>query len=166
MIWSIILTALALIVAKFIYSYILRPYLLVLYYRRQGCYMYFKPGMGIAGFEEEFSQTHNDSLHFSKRVVSKNLKWRAWGGNLGPDVMIHLFDTKLIKAHDAIQDTAYIKVPHILGIIAKSGGENGIIFQEGKEWKRHRKIVSKAFHFEFLRGMMPVMVAAAQEKFD
>ena len=35
----------------------------------------------------------------------------------------------------------------------------GILFTEGEEWKRKRKIISSVFHFDFLNEMVPVIEA-------
>lgn len=45
------------------------------------------------------------------------------------------------------------------------GGEHGILFSEGAQWKRHRKLISGAFHFEFLKKMIPTIVTTTNEVF-
>jgi len=39
----------------------------------------------------------------------------------------------------------------------------GLVFSEGKMWKKHRKIVSMAFHYNFLREITPEIVKISDE---
>jgi cytochrome P450 family 4 subfamily V len=45
-----------------------------------------------------------------------------------------------------------------------AGGEEGLVFSEGNQWKKHRKIISSAFHYEFLKEMVPVIYESAMEQ--
>lgn len=40
---------------------------------------------------------------------------------------------------------------------------SGLVFAEGKTWKKHRKVVSMAFHYNLLREMAPQIVKISQE---
>mmetsp|Transcript_25078 Transcript_25078/g.22141 ORF Transcript_25078/g.22141 Transcript_25078/m.22141 type:complete len:236 (+) Transcript_25078:75-782(+) len=48
----------------------------------------------------------------------------------------------------------FIKHPTLFGL-SKELGENGLVLAEGKVWKKHRKLISQCFHFEFLKSITP-----------
>jgi len=37
---------------------------------------------------------------------------------------------------------------------------------EGPNWKKHRKIISQSFHFEFLKEMVPIIAEQTQQYLD
>ena len=43
---------------------------------------------------------------------------------------------------------------------------NGLVFAEGSKWKKHRKILSSAFHYEFLKDIIPMLVNICDEFLD
>lgn len=34
----------------------------------------------------------------------------------------------------------------------------GIVFTEGEDWKKKRRIISSAFHYDFLNDMIPIII--------
>lgn len=46
------------------------------------------------------------------------------------------------------------KVQFLFKILLKKFGE-GLVFVEGEKWKNRRRLISKAFTFDFLIGLVP-----------
>jgi len=44
--------------------------------------------------------------------------------------------------------------------------KEGLLNIEGENWRRHRKIISSVFHYEFLKQMTPVVIQTANEFLD
>jgi len=125
--------------------------------------MYFGIGNGIHQRDLDNVEKNDGYAYYEKHIVSKNLGCRAWGGNLGSGVALKLFDPKIIKEYTKVQEKYYrkAKIYDLIRIL----GSKGLVFSEGALWKRHRKVVSSAFHFEFLKEMIPHMVEATMDYF-
>jgi hypothetical protein len=59
--------------------------------------MYFAVGNGVHGRDYDNYEKKGDYAYYEKHVMSKKLGKRAWGGNLGPHVVLNIFDTTLVK---------------------------------------------------------------------
>jgi len=53
-----------------------------------------------------------------------------------------------------------------VGMHKKLIGKDGLFFAEGDSWKRHRKLLSQSFHYEFIREELPQVVEVVREMFD
>jgi len=78
--------------------------------------------------------------------------------------MLILLDTKLIKAFYASNDM-YRKKLEIYGFLPDLLGQ-GLITANGNVHKRHRKITSRVFHWDFLMTTVPMIVKTTKEIFD
>jgi len=97
-------------------------------------------------------------LHFSKNLARRETK-KMRCTNFGSDTSIILYDTALIKEVYLNTDN-YVKDPFTLEVFAPILGK-GLLTSEGNQWKRQRKTLSSAFHFEFLKSTLPNVQATA-----
>ena len=84
--------------------------------------------------------------------------------NLGSDAFVFLTDPELIKEF-ALQPDLYVKSDEIFAV-AKQAFGSGVFTTEGKVWKKHRKIVSGMFHFDFIKTTIPTIVQTTQDVLD
>jgi len=106
------------------------------------------------------STNQGDFAIFLKKAASQTPKPRAIVGNLGKRVSIYLQDPNLFKEFFGHHDK-YNKSN--LFDIFKFISPTGLLFSEGKIWKKHRKIVSMAFHYNFLKEITPQVVKISDE---
>ena len=76
---------------------------------------------------------------------------------------IILQDPKYIK--EFLQKQHNYKKMHFIDVLRPLVGK-GLVSAEGDTWKRHRKIVSASFNFEFLKMNIPEIQNTAREFFD
>lgn len=57
------------------------------------------------------------------------------------------------------------KVSFLFKIFLQKFGE-GLVFIEGERWRSRRKIISKAFTFDFLKELVPQIAEISDEIFD
>jgi len=130
------------------------------HYRKQGLPCVFFPLLGaykdcLVAFKE-----HGDAKHHIK-IKAQTQPERIKVSNLGPEVMITPYDTALIKEFYLNSDN-YIKDPIFLELYSKLLGK-GLLTSEGNKWKAQRKILSNAFHFGFLKAILPTVQQTARE---
>jgi cytochrome P450 len=80
-------------------------------------------------------------------------------------VILNLIDPKLLKEFFIEKESLYEKTtPLIMDCIQRVAG-NGLVFSEGAIWKNRRKILSNAFHFDFLNNLIPKILEINDEVF-
>jgi len=75
-----------------------------------------------------------------------------------------LVDPVLVKEFYGKTDK-YIKSPLTITHFKLLMG-NGLITSEGDTWKKHRRLISSLFHFEFLKMKIPLIVETTREFYD
>ncbi len=152
------------VVVFILYKVVIRPLSYIWPYIKSGEAFYYFPIMGI------FFRNHLDVRakgQFYAYVIDKcrlSSPPRLIATNVGSSAMIILLDTKLIKAFYANNDY-YRKMLEIYGFLPDLLGQ-GLITANGATHKRHRKITSRAFHWEFLISTVPMIVKTSKEVFD
>jgi len=148
----------------FFYKVIFRPLYYMWSHIMSGEAFYYFPIMGI------FFRNHLDvklkSNFYAYVVEKRRLKPtpRLIATNIGSSAMLILLDTKLIKAFYASNDM-YRKKLEIYGFLPDLLGQ-GLITANGNVHKRHRKITSRVFHWDFLMTTVPMIVKTTKEIFD
>jgi len=148
----------------FFYKVFFRPLSYMWSHIKRGEAFYYFPIMGI------FFRNHLDvkakSAFYAYVIEKRRLKPtpRLIATNVGSSAMLILLDTKLIKAFYASNDL-YRKKLEIYGFLPDLLGQ-GLITANGSIHKRHRKITSRVFHWEFLTTTVPMIVKTTKEIFD
>jgi len=104
---------------------------------------------------------YQDAYYDLKQKTRMNPKPKALAYNLVENAQLVLFDQEMIKQFYLQQDK-YIKQPSILYLLQPLMS-NGVLLSEGSVWKRHRKLTSSAFNFDYLKEIFPKIVEIAEE---
>jgi len=155
------LTLLVFGILYFTWKIILVPYIGMQFYKKQGVPCEYFPLIGsfknlIPGF-----QKHGDILHYLKHQARTKPK-KLLCTNIGSKVALSLYDSALVKDFYLNTDN-YIKDPSIVTLFEPLFGR-GLLTSEGNQWKGQRKALSSAFHFEFLKSILPTVQATARQK--
>lgn len=144
---------LPLLAAYVIYVLFLKPFFSNKYYSKQGCNMSFFPVIGMFGKCFKATNEHGDFYYPFKNIVKHNPSVKALGSNLFSRSQIYLVEPSLIK--EFLQNPKnYTKSQMEVDLIKIFTGDN-LITTQGDFWKRHRRIISSVFHFDFLKQAIP-----------
>lgn len=153
---KILFTLIPLIISFFVYqayTIYIRPKSKMSFYRKQGIPCEFVPLVGNEKYFMDGVNNHGDSQHYYKTMNGQEtirLKCTTFGSG----VSLILRDLALIKEFCLNQDN-YCKDPLYLELHSPLMGK-GLLVADGLEWKTQRKLLSKAFHFEHLKSVMPM----------
>ena len=134
-------------------KFIIVSYLKLLFYKRQGIPIKFIPLVGELMEMNKDSQEKGDCYHKQKQMIKKNPKVRLYAVNYGSVPIIHLIDPILLKEYFKNQQL-YIKERSALGFLANIA-DKSLLFTEGDKWKQQRRLISRVFHYEFIKEMIP-----------
>ena len=162
--WNVSLFAVLLSLLSVIYSWVVKPYLMAQFYRKQGCIIEFFPVVGNLPSALKDVKKHGDLLYQWKALGKSETKFKIGGTNKGRAISLYLFDPALIKEF-INKSEHYVKDTDFL-VFYKELFRDGVAFAEGKTWKRHRRFSSMAFHYDLLKLMVPEAVKIIQERFD
>ena len=148
-IWKVLLTVAFCWVLT---NYIIRPYLRLIYYRKKGAFTYFFPLLGI--FPKMFGEGYKlgDFGYFSKQLIKQKPNLKILATNFGSKISLAVYDPALAK--EVLQNQhRYIKGPffRVLGLL----WGRSLLMTQGEHWKSGRRIISKVFHFDHLKKLIP-----------
>ncbi len=149
MIWKI---ALGVFIWWFITFLIVKPYFRLRSLRKKGGITYYFPLIGGLKLVTKGEKETRDSWGAVKQMMRNNSGTRFFASNLGPGIMIAFIEPNLIKLMNQNNDK-YAMSPNtkILKILMP----NSLLTIEGTRWKDRRKLISEAFHYDFLQQMIP-----------
>jgi len=147
----------ALIFAAVMYKLVYEPLMLLHFYKKQGIPMTYRFGIGYFATNLLDVKRKGDFYYSWKEFGRRRPVAPAFGGNLANLAHVTLVDPAIIKAFYINHDKYYTK-NQMWSSVWKKVFEHGLLLTEGKEWKRHRRLISGAFHHEFLRDMVPDVV--------
>lgn len=171
-IFSLFMTFFALILTHLIYRLVLKPWFQIRAYRNiPGVKIIYKLGKKeirtYDNLKEEPILLKTDSPFLITELNTRLLKnpdLRVIVSNLAthPEILIfdHQLGAEVIKNHDYY--TNFLRTT----IIGKYFLRYAMIMSTGEEWKRQRKIISKAFDFESMRKLIPIIEDVAKEIFS
>lgn len=118
--------------------------------------MLFQPIVG--SFTQDFknAEEKGDFYYDWNMMVRKEPRPLAMGKNIGSEAQLLLVSPEAIQKFFMNHDQ-YIKHPELFAL-SKELGENGLVLAEGEIWKKHRKLISMSFHYEFLKEITPDVV--------
>ena len=132
----------------------------MLFYKKQGVPCEYFPLIGYYKNMIPGAKEHEDTQYHTKQSARKGIK-RALCSNLGSNACLFLYDPALIKEFFLNNDN-YIKDPLFLELFAPILGK-GLLTSEGSQWKAQRKALSCAFHFDFIKSILPSIQATAHK---
>jgi len=145
----------------FVYTFVVKPYFLVRFYRQQGIPMQYSPVIGSFSQDLQNAEEKGDYYHDWIQLAKQNPRPKAMGKNVAQDAQLYLIDPEAIKQF-FLNHQDYIKHP-FLNALTKELGKNNLIMAEGRVWKDHRKIMSTGFHFDVLKDILPDVVKHSLE---
>lgn len=145
MIENIILLSVSALIIFIFHKLILKPYLGILYYRKQGMPMKFYPlSTGILKYEQDAAEK-GDYFCEGREIIEKNPKIKGFGFNTVYYPHIFLNDVDAIK--DFICNLKDYEKSDNLFYLFRLWASEGVFFTNGPVWKRHRKAISTIFHY-------------------
>ena len=104
-----------------------------------------------------------DAFSARKKLSKENPKCRLTATHMGTKKAIQLIDPVLIKAF--LSDQSRYKKSSIFELFNKVAGK-GLVFSNGKVWKKHRKLISETFRFDFIASQIPKIHRVAKDIFE
>ena len=156
MIALIIFNIFLLITAFLIHSLIIYPYLEVRRYQSYGFSSFFYPILGYAKFKDNSIVKHKDFAYETRRLNIDFPNARGLSTHFAGFPYLLLTDTSLKKEFHLNQNK-YKKPDYLADTLRFYKGVENIVSAEDATWKKHRKIISTTFHFDFVTSRVPLI---------
>ena len=165
MIFSILLTIFVLLFIYVFHRLILYPYLEIRRYKGFGFQKtIFSPISGYLHFLNSNVIKYKDAVYETKRLLQEYPNTRGIATHIFGDPMLIIIDSSLKK--ELFQNQLqYEKTPFVQETL-RINGHGNIVSSEKKEWKIHRKMISKAFHYDFLISCIPLIRESTSQIFQ
>lgn len=161
-----LLAALIILITWLVWIYILNPYRLVQYYAKQGFTPYFYPYKGNLHFMQHDLKNFKNIYAMHQNFAREHPNSKGIVVNVKDYVIVTIFDLKMKKAY-YLNNEKYIKRDSGVTLMLKEViGDRNILVTEGDEWKSRRKLISKAFTFDFVKSLGPFIVLTTNVVFD
>jgi cytochrome P450 len=134
------------------------------FYKKQGLTMTFFPMLGKLRMRKRDTIAKSDCFYFEKMLIKQSPNMKGEVSNLSHLPMVSLYDQELIRDFFT-KPEMYQKSKFVLSAVMKVAGE-GLFMADGEKWKKHRKIISQVFHYEFLKLWVPTIVNTTRRIFD
>ena len=132
-------------------------------YKRDDTLTYFFPVLGFfKPMKKDFQEKH-DLLVGTKEFSREHPGKKLFVSNIGGSVLIMLRDAHYIKEFLQKQQS-YNKSEFVNAFLPLLG--TGLLLAEGDTWKRHRKVISNSFHYEFIKDNIPLVQNTTKEFLD
>ena len=152
---KVLLTAIFLLIARFLIKYIIRPIFFVSTFRKvRDVHCDYSPIMGIIAEQERCFAKYDDIHYASLKRITTNPDLRMSVVCFLDKIYLDLYDPGLIKEFLNKQTRYTIKEPKIFGALDDIVKE-GLVFVEGDKWKSQRKLISQVFHFDYMNLFIP-----------
>jgi len=99
-----------------------------------------------------------------KRMIKQNPEIKLEVHNFLSKAMLFLTDPTLIR--DFFQKQDYYYKNEVAISLHKLLLGQGLVTSEGALWKKHRKLISTLFQYDFLKSMIPTIVGVTREFLD
>ena len=160
------LTVIALFILYLVHLLVIKPMTLIRYYEKQGALGEYYPILGGYGKRMSEAAITGDWLSFYKKdVQDPKGAHKLFATNILGNAFLFLVDPDLIKDFISNQEKNYKKAEEFIDLDKFFLG-SGVLTSEGEVWKKHRKIASSAFHFDFIKSTVPIIEQVTQEVFD
>ena len=115
------------------------------------------------GLPQHLEADHDDALSAEKKNMKENPKCRLIATHFGTTKLIFLIEPALLKAF--FSDPARYKKGRMFSLYDEFVGK-GLVFSSGKMWKKHRKLISETFRFEFIASQIPTIGRISKIMFE
>jgi len=160
---TVVWTVLASLVIYAVYQFYIKPYMSLLYYKKQGGASKFHWKL-ISYFDDyQNAYTRGDFFYTFKNLMKKNPKAKFIVDNFASRVHVIPIDPEMIKEVLRRYDVYHKDEKLFKGMADTVKGS--MVFAEGSDWKKKRKIVSSSFNFESLKHVVPMIMSTAQDHF-
>ena len=149
-----------LLVVGFLVLFVALPYKRVQSYKGDGVTTYFFPILGFFHFLQQSQKSKQDMMGSFKEASKIQKQPKYFVVNSGRKIIIMLQDPKYIK--EFLSKPNNYQKGMVIDMLRCLIG-NGLVSSEGDTWKRHRRIISASFNFDFLRSNMPVIQNTTKE---
>ena len=140
-----------------LYNYFISPFLTLQFYKKQGLSTSFVPLVGYLKSSFENVLKHGDFYHSFKQLNQQDPRPQGFATSISSTVVLWLVDPEIIKEFYQNQERYYTKeIPGFVFFYRLLS--QGMLFTEGQTWKRHRRLASLAFNYEFLKQSIPDVV--------
>lgn len=153
-----------LIAAYFLNKNIIKPFMLMKFYKSQGIPSEFIPIHGTFKKDYENVEKHGEFYYNWIQLARERPRPKAFAHNVGSKMRLVILEPEILKEFFTNHEN-YIKDPELISLFKTVMG-NGLVFAEGSKWKKHRKILSSAFHYDFLKDIIPSLVKICEEFLD
>ena len=145
---AILLTSVSVLLIFFILFFIVIPYKKVCFYKREDAVIVFIPILGFLKTYLRDLRVKGDFLAAAKAFSKEHAHKKLLVSNIGNRPSVVLKDVQYVR--EFLQKHQYYhKAEYARNLYPLMG--SGLILAEGEVWKRHRKIISNSFHYEFLK---------------
>ena len=168
MFFKLLFSIIFLLVLYLLHKIIIKPYLALRYYKKQGFTSYFFPIMGMRKLMKEAEEKYHDVQYYRKHFMVDFPGSRGMVTNFFDKPCLFLADTALKRDYFVNKQPYYTKLPFLQDFLRIDAIEKrpSLILAEGDDWKRIRKILSQAFNQDFIASNMPLMNSIASEVFS
>ncbi|EAR99512.2 cytochrome P450 family monooxygenase (macronuclear) [Tetrahymena thermophila SB210] len=159
----LIAVLLLLMILFFVNKYYIKTRSLMRYYENQGINnSYYFPLVGKYKRMLDSIKEHGDCMHYYKQLLTNQPDCKYTVTNLAHNVCIYFYDLELLNQLYKCSDL----VKHQFGVEIFKQVMAGLVFNEGEEHSRKRKILSQAFHYQLLQNMIPQLSQIYEEFFE
>jgi len=161
---TVIGTVIASLVLYVVYQFYIKPFLSILYYKKQGGASLFHWKL-VAYFDDyQNALKRGDFFKAYKELMKKKPKAKFMVQNFASRVNVIPIDPEMIKEVVRRYDIYQKDEKMFKGMADTIKGS--MVFAEGSDWRKKRKIVSSSFNFESLKHVVPMIMGTAQERFN
>ena len=158
-----LLTIFSIITTLIIAFYVVLPLIRMRSYKRPDSTSYFFPLVGAYKYMMDDLKYKDDILARIKDFRKTNPDKRFEVTNLATNAVLRIRDHELIK--EFLQKPFNYKKHHILTVLVPLAGQS-LGLTEADVWKRRRRVISTAFHFEFLKENTKLIQQTVREFLD
>lgn len=149
--WRVFFTLVLLFLIRIIWKYIsLWFYLQSL--KKKGAVVLFQFPAGLPARWISDTKKKGDVQAWIKEQIQKDPEIRLLATHFGTNASLYFIDPELIKAF--LSDQSVYEKSAVFDIFAPLLGK-GLLFGPNSIWKKHRRIISEAFRFEFIASQLP-----------
>ena len=160
---DVLIIAFSSLILYFVAKFIFIPWRAVNSYKKEGVTTSFFPILGFFHLFDKAVKEKGDFMADSKASSKLISNQKYMVSNFTSHPVIFLRDPQYLR--EFLQKPIIYEKTDFLSFFQPLVG-NGLVFVEGETWKRHRKIISSSFHYEFLKTNINVVQETTKEFFD